>query len=114
MSEQEAEEVEMLVKSPEDLVTWCATQDILSVISPVSRLVEVSRITYQVEKVKNTLMPAQPSAFVFSKNGCHCAIGFVDGTLSVYKSDTMQSVLSIPTRSYAPVEQLAWVQQESH
>lgn len=53
----------MMLKFPDTVVTWCPSWSMVGLISPTSHLVEVYRITFEFEKIAESVMPIQPTSF---------------------------------------------------
>ena len=58
--------------------------------SQSSHLVEIFRVTYEVERIISKEMSSKPISLVLL--GSLCIIGFADGHLGMYKTDTMQEI----------------------
>lgn len=65
-----------------------------------SNAVEIYRFTFEVEKIIERDMLSQPTCVKFSYDGCLCAVGFADGSIGIYKTDSMQEI--VKSKSNAP------------
>ena len=73
-------------------VTWCESQDLVALHSTNSNLVEIYRITFEIEKIVQKPMTAKISCLKFSKDGSMCLIGLSDGHIGIYKAETLQEI----------------------
>lgn len=86
------DDLKLVAKFPAPIVTWCSSQALFALHSHDSNLVEIYRVTYEIEKIVDKVMPSRPSCLKLSTDGCLCVIGFADGHLGIYKTDSMQEI----------------------
>jgi hypothetical protein len=77
-------------------ISWCPTQDVISIISKTSKeqchQLDVYRIGWEVDKIASEMMSEEPSATAFSHNGEHIAVGFKNGQLCLFKTESLEAL----------------------
>ena len=91
--------LKIVSKFPQPILTWSANHSVFTLHSTQSNLVEVYRVTYEIEKIVDTVLSSKPSTIELSSDGLSCAISFEDGELGLFKVDQMSQISSQTTDS---------------
>jgi WD40 repeat protein len=93
-------DLKITTRFTQPIVTWCESQPLFAVHAIDFNAVEIYRFTFEVEKIIERDMLSQPTCVKFTLDGCLCAVGFADGNIGIYKTDSMQEI--VKSKSNAP------------
>ena len=89
-------EHELQMKFDGAQVYWCATQDVVGIISKAEseqcHQLDIYRLGWEVDKIASEVMPEEPSALAFSENGEHLAVGFKNGQVTLLKTESLTEI----------------------
>jgi hypothetical protein len=92
---EDDQELILSAKFDAPILTWAPRHSIFGLYSHSSKLVEIYRITFEVEKIVDKVMNEQPQSLQFSDDGNYCVISFTNGRIGAFKVDTLNEITSL-------------------